>query len=196
MADPIRVFILEDNEDDFFLLKEALEASDEIRVEIFHSERFAPAIRMIEENNIDIVLLDLNLPDSTGLDTFIRLRDRFPLLPTVIFTGHKDHNLAMEAVKKGAQDYLYKGEPSATAIVRTVRYAIERQRLNNELTILRGIIPICSSCKKIRDDTGYWNLLESYLEEHSEASFSHSLCPECSDKPYGNEEWYIEMKKK
>ncbi len=65
----------------------------------------------------------------------------------------------------------------------------------SELTLLRSLLPICAKCKKIRDDKGYWNQLESYIEEHSETSFSHGICPECSDHLYGSEEWYIQMKK-
>jgi len=64
-----------------------------------------------------------------------------------------------------------------------------------EIKILRGIIPICSHCKKIRDDQGFWKKIESYISEHSETEFSHSICPECSDELYGNEDWYINMKK-
>ena len=63
-----------------------------------------------------------------------------------------------------------------------------------EIKMLRGIVPICSNCKKIRDDAGYWNVLESYIQKHSDASFSHGICPECSDELYGKEDWYIEMK--
>jgi len=73
----------------------------------------------------------------------------------------------------------------------------ERERLINdlqnaldEIKTLKGIVPICSSCKKIRDDKGYWNLLESYIEKHSDASFSHSICPDCANDLYGNEDWY------
>jgi len=65
----------------------------------------------------------------------------------------------------------------------------------NEIKTLQGIVPICSNCKKIRDDSGYWNLLEIYLEKHSDASFSHGVCPECSDKLYGDQDWYIQMNK-
>ncbi len=61
---------------------------------------------------------------------------------------------------------------------------------------LSGLIPICSSCKKIRDDTGYWNLIESYVESHSHASFSHSICPDCMDDIYGQEPWFQALKKK
>ncbi|MCK5098416.1 MAG: hypothetical protein KAR45_09960, partial [Desulfobacteraceae bacterium] len=65
-----------------------------------------------------------------------------------------------------------------------------------EIKTLKGIIPICASCKKIRDDKGYWNQVEKYIQQHSEAKFSHGICPECSDKLYGDENWYIKMKKK
>ncbi len=69
------------------------------------------------------------------------------------------------------------------------------QNALSEVKILHGLLPICASCKKIRDDDGYWNQIESYVQQHSNAKFSHSICPECSDKFYGNEDWYIEMKK-
>ena len=56
------------------------------------------------------------------------------------------------------------------------------QLIDNEIKTLKGCIPICASCKKIRDDKGYWNQIESYIREHSEADFSHGLCPECAEK--------------
>ncbi len=69
------------------------------------------------------------------------------------------------------------------------------QKSLNEVKMLSGLLPICASCKKIRDDKGYWNQIESYISKHSEANFSHGICPECSDKIYGDEDWYIDMKK-
>ncbi|MCF6248187.1 MAG: PAS domain-containing protein [Desulfobacula sp.] len=65
-----------------------------------------------------------------------------------------------------------------------------------DVKTLGGLIPICSSCKKIRDDKGYWNQLEAYFEQHSTALFSHSLCPGCMDEIYGNDDWYQELKDK
>jgi GAF domain-containing protein len=59
---------------------------------------------------------------------------------------------------------------------------------------LRGLLPICSSCKKIRDDKGYWNQIETYIHEHSEAEFTHGICPECTDKIYGEYDWYQKSK--
>ncbi len=77
----------------------------------------------------------------------------------------------------------------------------EKERLIRELQdalakvkVLSGLVPVCSKCKKIRDDKGYWNQLESYIEKHSDVSFSHGLCPDCMDHLYGTEEWYVKMK--
>ncbi len=85
----------------------------------------------------------------------------------------------------------------------TLRNQIEKEReelikdlqeaLENIKT-LSGLLPICSHCKKIRDDDGYWNSLESYFQKYSEVTFSHGMCLECTEELYGNEDWYIEMK--
>ena len=198
----IKVLILEDNHDEFFILKEALESSENMDFEISHVHRLARAISVMHEKPVDVVILDLQVPDSIGLETFLSFHGKFPHIPVVIMTGTKDYRIAIDAVQKGAQDYLNKGESSASAIIRTIRYAIERQRLlielknaYDEINTLKGIVPICAQCKSIRDDKGYWNKLEAYIEKHSDASFSHSVCPECADKLYGDEDWYIEMKK-
>lgn len=66
----------------------------------------------------------------------------------------------------------------------------ELQESLAEVKTLRGFLPICSQCKKIRDDEGYWNQIETYIEQHSDAKFSHSICRQCSEKLYGNEQWY------
>jgi PAS domain S-box-containing protein len=67
-----------------------------------------------------------------------------------------------------------------------IRDITERRRVEDEVKILRGLLPICASCKKIRDDRGYWNQLEVYIREHSEADFTHSICPDCGKKLYGS----------
>ncbi len=72
----------------------------------------------------------------------------------------------------------------------------EIQEALENVKTLSGLLPICSKCKKIRDDKGYWNILEAYIEKHSDVAFSHGMCSECSDNLYGSEDWYIEMKNK
>jgi len=69
----------------------------------------------------------------------------------------------------------------------------EKEKLEeafNNIKTLSGLVPICSRCKKIRDDKGYWNQLEQYIETHSDALFSHGLCPNCANELYGNQKWY------
>lgn len=73
---------------------------------------------------------------------------------------------------------------------------IEIQEALEKVKILSGLVPICANCKKIRDDQGYWNQIEGYIQKYSEIKFSHAMCPECSDKLYGKEAWYIKEKKK
>jgi hypothetical protein len=77
-----------------------------------------------------------------------------------------------------------------------LHFYIELQKAHDEVKVLSGFLPICASCKKIKDDKGYWNQIESYIMKHSDAHFSHLLCEECSDKLYGNEEWFQKGKKK
>lgn len=191
MKQKITVLIVEDHLDDRFFLKQILESSEEVEAEIFHEERLKGAISAAKTREIDVVILDLSLPDSFGLDTYLSFHKEHPLIPTIIMTGDRDYDMAFEAVHKGAQDYLFKGEPTSTAIIRSIRYAIERQRLMTELKLaldhikqLQGLLPICSVCKNIRDDKGYWNRIESYISRHSEAKFSHGICPDCAKKLY------------
>lgn len=98
---------------------------------------------------------------------------------------------------------VYDDEGDCICIVGICTDITERKRIEKELSkalenvkTLTGLLPICARCKKIRDDKGYWNNLESYIQEHADVSFSHGLCTECSDDMYGQEGWYIKMKRK
>jgi len=191
MKQPISVLVVEDSDDDYYLLGDILKSSPEVDAGVLRADRLQKALSMPKLVNVDVAVLDLFLPDSFGLETFVSFHKQYPAIPTIIMTGSRDNEMAVEAVRQGAQDYLFKGEPSATAIVRTLRYAIERHRLRTELRQardhidqLRGMLPICSECKKIRDDRGYWNRIESYLSQHSDVKFSHGICPDCAKKLY------------
>jgi hypothetical protein len=80
-------------------------------------------------------------------------------------------------------------EESLEKVIRDLEKAM------SEIKTLKGLIPICASCKKIRDDKGFWNQLETHIQKHSHAQFSHGLCPDCQETLYGSEDWYIDMKK-
>ncbi len=91
---------------------------------------------------------------------------------------------------------MWKPGERPTTHIAVIEDITEHKKLEAEVRTLGGLLPICSSCKKIRDDQGYWNQLESYIQSHSDVTFSHGMCTECSDELYGSEDWYIKMKKK
>ena len=96
------------------------------RFRLRSSERLGEALRLLSEAHFDVVLLDLGLPDSQGLDTLRRLRDRNPKVAVVVLTGRDDEELALRALQEGAEDYLVKGEADAGQLRRSIRYAVER----------------------------------------------------------------------
>jgi len=124
----IRALLIEDNPDDADLVQEALSDEALPTVEVTWVQTLADGIKCLEAGNQDVVLLDLSLPDCQSLDTLVKLRVRFSEVPVVILTGLDDKELALESVRRGAQDYLVKGKPSGESICRSMRYAIERKR--------------------------------------------------------------------
>lgn len=107
MKEKITVLIVEDNPDDYFLLAEILRSSEEVDTVILHERRLEGALSAGENKKIDTAIIDLSLPDSFGLDTFVSFHQRHPLIPTIIMTGAKDQEMAFAAVRQGAQDYLF-----------------------------------------------------------------------------------------
>jgi len=125
----INVLLIEDNPDDAFLLQETLAEARGARFHIEVASRLSKGLERLVKEGIEVVLLDLSLPDSRGHDTFKTVRREAPGVPIVLLTGLDDENLAMEAAHEGAQDYLLKGEVDANSLSRSIRYAIERHRL-------------------------------------------------------------------
>jgi DNA-binding NtrC family response regulator len=184
----IKILLIEDNPGDVRLVKEML-AEEKADFELTHAERLEKGLQYLKKNGYDVVLLDLNLPDSEGFGTFTEIHEKNPEKPVIILTGMDDRELGLDSVKKGAQDYLVKGKFDSILLMRSIAYSIERQKLRlklektlKELKVLKGMLPICSGCKRIRDDKGYWNQIELYISEHTEAEFTHGLCPECAEK--------------
>lgn len=191
---PITVLLIEDNDDDALLFRKALAGAMKVPYALKHVDGLSRGMECLAASDIDVVILDLGLPDGSGLSSFAVLHKHSPDIPVIVLTGHDDEELAIEAVQKGAQDYLVKGKVDGGLLGRSIRYAIERQKLSTqlrqslrEINTLRGFLPICANCKKIRDDRGYWTQIETYICMHSEAEFSHGLCPECMIKLYGPE---------
>lgn len=129
-APPIRLLLVEDNPGDARLVRALL--SEVGGFELAHAESLNRAKALAAENGADVVLLDLSLPDSQGLDTIDAMRAAQPRLPIVVFTGLDDEDIGVAAVKRGCQDYLVKGVGDGHLISRTVLYAIERKTLEME----------------------------------------------------------------
>ncbi len=154
------------------------------------------AIELAISTRPDIILMDIEMPKLDGLQATRQILEQFSV-PIIIVTSHHDQDFVKRASIAGAAAFLTK-PPIASEIDRAITIANARhqdleelRRLNKELKqalkeikTLQGIIPICASCKKIRDDKGYWEKIESFIASRSEAQFSHGICPDCAHKLY------------
>ncbi len=158
----------------------------------------AEALRILENSpRPDIALLDWQMPEKDGPEICRIIRARPQPLPVyvILLTTLGGRENIIQGLQAGADDYITKpfdrGELRARLdvgrrIVELERSLMERvAQLENALARvkqLQGLLPICSYCKKIRNDRNYWQQLESYISAHSEAVFSHGICPECYEK--------------
>ncbi|WP_414541360.1 response regulator [Nostoc sp. CCY0012] len=129
----IKVLLVEDNPGDVFLLQEILQEVTTVQVELQPVERLSEALEYLAQDSFDVMLLDLSLPDSQGLETFVRATRKAKATPIIVLTGINDETLALRAMQEGAQDYLVKGQVNGDLLVRSMRYAIERQSSENAL---------------------------------------------------------------
>ena len=132
-TEALKLLLIEDNEDDAFLIQRELRRSCNPSPEVTHATTLADALVRVSGACFDVVLLDLNLPDSGGLDTFDALHGAAPQVPVVVLSGMEDEETAVSSVRKGAQDYLAKGNVGGGLVARAVEYAVERGRLTAEL---------------------------------------------------------------
>lgn len=157
-------------------------------------------------HKIDLILMDILMPEQDGVETCRQIKRCVHLqdVPVIMVTAKNDLSNLKEAFSAGAMDYISKPVNSVELLARVSsalllkqemdrrkNRELELRRINEELQkalkevkVLRGLIPICASCKKIRNDGGFWQQLEEYLGEHSEAEFSHGLCQPCIKKLY------------
>jgi PAS domain S-box-containing protein len=129
----LRVLVVEDNLADVDLIREYLSVSEFVNFRIDSVARLSEALARLEGESYDLLLIDLGLPDSRGLETFLKLRKAAPETPMIILTGHDDAKTAITAVQNGAQDYLIKGELVGNLLIRAAQYAVERKRAEEEL---------------------------------------------------------------
>ncbi len=158
----------------------------------------AEALRALENHpRPDIALLDWVMPERDGLEVCRLIRARPQTVPiyVILLTALGGRQNLLQGLQAGADDYITKpfDREELRARLQVGRRIVELQRSLAErvrqledalarVKQLQGLVPICSYCKKIRNDRNYWQQLESYLSDHSEAQFSHGICPECYEK--------------
>ena len=203
MQNALKILLVEDNKTDAALIEEMIREGDRAgsadrSFAVIHKALLRDAIKYLAENTVDVILLDLSLPDSKGLETVKEMGEKEKNTPIVVLTGLDDETVAVQALQHSVQDYLNKNRTDSILLHRSMKYAIERfnnlrekERLIRELTealenvkTLSGLLPICANCKNIRNDDGYWIQVESFLKSHSSLNFTHSICPACVAKLY------------
>lgn len=168
----IHVLLVEDNPGDAFLIQERLKQSIHTRFKVTAVETLKDAIGVLDQTQFEIILLDLSLPDSQGLDTFLSVAEQANHLPIVVLTGLKDEEMAMQAVRLGAQDYLTKGLVIGELLVHALRYAIERKRTQEQLKQQKIQLEIAN--QELESRTQQLEMLNTELEAFS-YTVSHDL---------------------
>jgi PleD family two-component response regulator len=186
------VLIVDDNELNREVVAELVGSSMECDIGL--AAGGPEALKFMEETAPDLVLLDVNMPgmDGYAVCRAIRSGDANWEIPVIFLTGQRDSEFIVKGFEAGGSDYLLKPFESRELLARVrvhLELKLQRDELrkrNSELEAalarvkrLEGIIPICMYCKKIRNDDTMWQRFEQYIEEHSDAFFSHGLCPDC-----------------
>ena len=130
-----KVLLVEDNPGDARLLREMLNEQGALSTELVVARSLAEAVKHLGEHQVDVLLLDLGLPDAQGLDAIRRAHSAAPRVPLVVLTGRDDDAVATEALQEGAQDYLIKGQIDSRSLLRVMRYAIERKSMEEALFV-------------------------------------------------------------
>jgi len=198
----IKILLIEDNPGDIRLIQEIINEEKTGLYEMEVADSLADGIRRLAAGHVDVVLLDLALPDSMGINTFNKIKAKAPTTPIIVLTISDDGDVAGRAIHEGAQDYLVKGQFDRRMLARSIQYSIERNALLLEkerliakqrellahIKILNGLLPICSHCKRIRDSHGQWHEVETFIQNRTNTTFTHGICPQCAAKHYPDEE--------
>lgn len=201
----LNILVVDDDPDILFATARLLRKAG---YPVAEAESGVTALRRVREIHPDLVLLDVVLPDTDGYEvcrtikTDEKLKNTYVILLSGSKTGTDDQS---EGLEIGADGYVARPVSNrellarVQSMMRIIRAERDRDRLIGELQeamarikTLGGLLPICSYCKKIRDDKGYWNQVENYVQEHSDAQFSHGICRECADKHYSEYNLYNE----
>ena len=129
----IDLLLIEDNPGDVLLTKRMLGKAEHTSFHISHADSLSTGIKRAIEGSLDVILSDLNLPDSPRVETFFRLKLQVPEIPIVVLSGFADEEMSLKTVREGAQDYLIKGKIDGNVLERALLYAIERKKAEDTI---------------------------------------------------------------
>lgn len=190
----LRILVVDDDEVDRLRISRLISQIPDLDARLVAASDVRSSLDAVRREPFDLILLDYRLPDGTALDFLAKLGAADGLGPPVVVQTVQDsEHTAVDTLARGAQDYLVKGRFDAPALRRSIRYALERDRLNKErarlrgellkaserIATLEGLLPICSYCKSIRDDSGHWHRIESYLATTG-TKMTHGMCESCA----------------
>lgn len=198
------ILVVDDFDDIHGQLKIFLESANLKNLYFAHSISEACEILGLGEGmapncSIDLILMDIEMPIMDGIEGTrkIKAAPEFTDIPVLMITGDTSNESLQAAYEAGAVDYITKPFKKGELLARVrsflkLKAEIDARKTREkelkkalaQIKTLKGFIPICASCKNIRKDDGYWQKIESYITEHSEALFTHSICPDCSKKYY------------
>ena len=204
------ILIVDDSPDQQALLRSILAKAGHADVLSADSAKDAARVLNLDGESaaekIDLILMDVLMPEQDGVETCRQIKRCAHLedIPVIMVTAKSDLSNLKDAFAAGAMDFISKPVNSIELLARVSSALLLKQEMDRrknrelelrrsneelqkalkEVKVLRGLIPMCASCKKIRNDGGFWQQLEEYLGEHSEAEFSHGLCQPCIKKLY------------
>lgn len=188
------ILIVDDNPQNIQLLGSII---DQDAYDLAFATRGADALDYLQTEIPDLILLDVMMPELDGYTVCERIKEdnRLKDIPIIFLTAKKEAEDIVKGFKVGGVDYITKPFYPVELIAR-IENQLAIKRAREEIKTLKGIIPICANCKSIRDDQGYWKQVEQYIESRTDAEFSHGICEACTEKLYGQEEWYQKKIKK
>jgi len=133
VSDHLSILVIEDNPTDLYLLEEMLRSSKAGIRNIYTADRTSDGCELLKQHDINLVLLDLSLPDSFGIQSFLKIKEMTQKIPVIILTGLTDSEVALEAIQHGAQDYLVKGEFKTDILIKSIQYSIERKNAEEKI---------------------------------------------------------------
>lgn len=185
-----KILVVDDRPENLFAMEKVLKHLD---AEVLTAHSGQEALALILRHEFALILLDVQMPVMDGFETatLIRDHDKTKQIPIIFVTAiSKERQHVFKGYEAGAVDYLFKPiEPEILISKAKVFCELQRQKeiiqkQVDEIKTLRGILPLCSYCNKIRDEQGNWERVDVYILNNSEASVSHGICPECKHHYY------------